>query len=203
VTPIDFHFDPTCPWCWVTSRWIEEVRPRRDLDVRWRSFSLHIKNEDLDQPERWKRSSLFGLRLLRVAEAVRDEDGEAAVGAFYTELGRRIHHDRDRDFDPADAVRAVGLPAERAEAADDGSWDEVIRATMKEALALAGDDVGVPLIVFAGDRPAAFFGPVLSPAPTGEEAVAVFDHVAALARVPGFWELKRSRTGRPELGPRP
>ena len=198
---VDLYFDPICPWCWVTSRWLEEVRPLRDLDLRWRSFSLHLKNADLERSDEARRATMFGLRCLRVVEAVRELGGEPAVATFYTELGSRIHHDRDREFDLADALEGAGLDRSISQAADDETWDTTIESSMKEALALAGDDVGVPLIAF--DGAAAFFGPVVSPAPTGEAAAELFDHVSALAMMPGFWELKRSRSGRPELGDRP
>ncbi|NNF68825.1 MAG: disulfide bond formation protein DsbA, partial [Acidimicrobiia bacterium] len=78
---IDFHFDPTCPWCWVTSRWLVDVRTRRDLRIRWRPFSLKIKNEDVDVPERFRASADLGLRALRVSVALADAGGSEAVGA--------------------------------------------------------------------------------------------------------------------------
>ena len=71
---------------------------------------------------------------------------------------------------------------------------------MDEAIDLAGDDVGVPILLFCdGDDVAAISGPVVSPAPTGDAADALWDHVAALAWMPGFFELKRTRTGPPQL----
>jgi predicted DsbA family dithiol-disulfide isomerase len=33
---IDYWFDPICPWCWLTSRWVATVAAERDLDVTWR-----------------------------------------------------------------------------------------------------------------------------------------------------------------------
>ena len=197
---IDFYFDPVCPYCWITSRWLTEVKEHRDFDVRWRSFSLFLKNEPEPGSSSYDRYYEMH-RALRVVEALREHHGDGCVGEFYTELGRRIHHDRQRPLDLAGAVDAVGLDAGALAAADDDMWDEPIRASMKDALAVGGDDVGVPLITFDGER--GFFGPVMSPAPTGPEAVDLFDHAAALARYPGFWEIKRTRTEAPVFGERP
>jgi hypothetical protein len=57
-----------------------------------------------------------------------------------------------------------------------------------------GYDVGTP-VIHVGD--VAFFGPVVTPAPKGEMAGKLFDGVMLVASVPGFYELKRTRT----LGP--
>jgi hypothetical protein len=57
-----------------------------------------------------------------------------------------------------------------------------------------GMDVGTP-VIHVGD--VAFFGPVVTPAPKGEQAGVLFDGVVAVAGTPGFYELKRTR----ELGP--
>ncbi len=197
---LDFYLDPVCPWCWITSRWLTEVMEHRDLRVRWRSFSLFLKNEPEPDSRGYDRY-LEMHRALRVMEALRDRHGDGCLASFYTELGRRIHHDRERPLDMAAAIDAVGLDAATLGATDDESWDEPIRASMKDAMAIAGDDVGVPLITFDGER--GFFGPVISPAPTGDAAAELFDHVEALAQYPGFWEIKRTRTSRPEFGPRP
>ncbi len=199
---VDFYFDPVCPWCWITSRWLVDVAAQRDIAVRWRPFSLLLKNgSDPDDPDGAPRSHVQGLRALRVVAAAADAHGDETVGPLYTRLGARYHHDQERTFDLATVLEAVGLPAALAAAAQDSSWDSVIEASMKEALAVAGEDVGVPLIVFDGER--GFFGPIISKAPTGTAAAEMFDHVAALASFDGFWELKRDRTADPEFGPRP
>ena len=180
------------------------MAPARDVEVKWRSFSLKVKNEGNDVPEQFVEPMKATHRALRVVEAVREKEGDAAVGPLYAEYGRRIHHDGQRtDFDDADVLRTVGLDPALAAAADDESYDEAIRASMKDALDVTGEDAGTPIIVFAGAQPTGYFGPIFSPAPTGEEALRVWDGLAALATASGFYELKRTRTVGPELGPRP
>jgi len=45
TTKAKFWFDPSCPWAWMTSRWILEVQSQRDIDVEWNIFSLAVLNE--------------------------------------------------------------------------------------------------------------------------------------------------------------
>ncbi len=202
---LDFWFDPGCAWTWITSRWVIEVAPRRDLDVAWRSFSLFVKNgDDPDVSDRHREKSLAAHRALRVVEAVRAQD-EAGVGTLYTELGRRIHHDGGPP--PADlgpVLAAAGLPTDLAAAADDEALDALIGTSMAEADELVGDDIGVPVIALpVGSGRCAISGPILSPAPTGDDALRLFDLVAAAVIQPGFFELKRTRNTGPQFPARP
>ena len=71
------------------------------------------------------------------------------------------------------------------------------------AIAKAGSDVGVPLIVLDGGKGAGFFGPVMSPAPTGKRAVEFWDAIISAGGTPGFFELKRTREIGPLFGERP
>ena len=102
------------------------------------------------------------------------------------------------------AVRCIGgRRGDWASAANDDRWDEVIEASTKEGQQLAGgSDVGSPVLVF-GEPRRGIFGPIVSPPPSGEEAVVLLEHVVATAAMPSFYELKRGRQGGPELGPRP
>lgn len=201
---LDFWFDPGCPWTWITSRWAVDVAEQRGMDIRWRLFSLGIKNGLLGDeapegvPEPIVRGVRFSHRALRVLEAVRQQD-EAGVGPLYAELGRRIHHDEQVDFDLAEALTATGLDPSLAAAADDESYDAAVESSMQEGLALVGDDVGVPILGFEADDGGAvgFFGPIVSPAPTGKDALRLYDAVEAAATLPGFYELKRTR----DVGP--
>ena len=202
---LTFWFDPACPWTWNTSRWITGVTAQRpEVEVDWRSFSLKIKNADVDLPDFIVPRITASHALLRVVEAARAAGHGDRVGALYTELGRRIHHEDELEFDVAEVLAALGLPVELAAAADDESLDPVIEASMGEALDLAGDDVGVPIIRFpGGDQPVGFFGPILIEVPTGDEALKLFDAVAAAASLPAFTELKRARKSGPVLPAEP
>lgn len=202
---VQYWFDPICPWCWVTARWVvDEVRPHRDIQISWQPISLFFKNNP-DPESEYYPASWFTHRLLRVVEAVRDTHGDEPIERLYWEYGRRIHHDRDRDFDAADALEAVGLDRGFAAAFEDESWDAEIRKRMDVGLELAGNDIGTPIISF-GNRsgePKAYFGPVITRVPPTEQAVAMWDALVAMMDVEGFWELKRTRTERPDPGERP
>jgi hypothetical protein len=202
---VDFWVDPICPWCWVTARWVvESVAPERDLTITWQPISLLIKNQIPKDSDRYEPNR-FTHSLLRVMESVRAASGDDAVFPLYWELGRRIHHERDRSFDPADALAAAGLNSSHAAAFDDPAWDVEIGRRMDIGLELAGSDIGTPIIAFddaAGNR-VGIFGPVITRIPPKETSLRLWDAVVTLTTTPGFWELKRTRTERPEFGPAP
>jgi hypothetical protein len=211
MADIELFFDPICPWAWVTSRWVQEVADRRDLAVEWRFIALRFVNEERDYsqfPPMYGELHAAGLAMLRLAAAAREVGGGEAVGRLYAELGRRVHRDRRyaeaRDRDRAlfeEALTAAGLSPALADAADEDGRDDVIREETRVALARAGDDIGTPVVTFDPGRPSegSFFGPVIDHVPVGDEALALYDTVVALARTPGFLELKRAR---PEPAPR-
>ena len=203
---VEFYWDAVCPWCWITSRWMEDVAQQKSIQVNWKFFSLKKINEGRDLPERFRISHTIGLRALRVAAAVRQGYGNDGVRKLYTAMGTRRHHDQE-DIGDAKVLSAIlqacGLPTTLAAAADEEKWDKVIEADMEQAKAKAGTDVGVPLIVLDGGEGPGFFGPVFSPAPTGKAAVSMWDAMVAAGRTPGFFEFKRSRDTGPVFGPRP
>lgn len=188
----------------MTSRWLVEVAPERDLEIKWKSISLLVKNKPPEDSD-YYGPVLKTHKMLRVFESVLADEGNGPAGDFYTELGRRIHHDQDRDFDVADALSAVGIDTRHAAALDDESWDPKIQAAMDDGLGLVGDDVGTPIIAFensSGIRNG-IFGPVISRRPTGDDVLGLWDGMAAMMNVDGFWELKRTRTQPPDFGERP
>jgi hypothetical protein len=202
---VEFWIDPACPFCWATARWmVDEVEPNRDVHIEWRPISLLFKNDPPnDSP--YYDVALFTHRLLRVMESVRTTDGNEGVFKLYWEFGARIHHDRDRDFDPADALATVGLETSHAAAFDDDSWDEVIRAGMDEGLALTGTDVGTPIIAMEnsdGDK-VGYFGPVITRVPETKKSLAMWDALVEMTDIDSFYELKKTRTEAPDPGERP
>src|SRR3712207_6832833 len=133
----------------MTSRWVVEVAPRRDVPVRWRTYSLDIKNEAIEVPQQYREISELGRGALRVVEAVWDEYGDEPIGRLYTELGNRFHLRGDVSRAAvAQALLASGLPRYLVDAADDTRWDKAIAYSMDEAIDLVGDDVGVPILLF-------------------------------------------------------
>lgn len=198
---VRFYFDPACPWCWVTSRWVARVAPARDLTVDWRPISLMVRNEGKDVSEEHRRAAVRSFDLLRVVEAMRAGGAADDVGAFYTQLGRRIHHEGSWDFTAAEALIDAGLDPAVGDAAKDPVWDDAVRASTAEAVSVAGDDVGTPIIALETEpgRWAGFFGPVLTRAPEGAAALRLWDGYVAVVSVPGLWELKRTRTEDPVL----
>lgn len=193
---VDFWFDPLCPWAWMTSRWMLEVEQVRDVHTDFHVMSLSALNEGQDVPDEYREMLQRGWGPVRLAIAVEQQHGQEALRAYYTAIGT-AHHLDGRDFDAelyAEVLAQIGLPAELARAADDTSLDEAVRASHADGIERVGQDVGTPVIEVGG---VAFFGPVLSPAPKGEEAGRVFDGARLLAGYDGFYELKRTRTRDP------
>ncbi|CAN5414782.1 DsbA family protein [soil metagenome] len=198
---VRFYFDPLCPWCWVTSHWLhDEVAPHRDLQIDWRPISLKVRNEDkqLDPAyaERATPAMERSFNLLRVVEAMRDAGRADQVHDAYVAFGRHFHHGEDGlEFDVAEALTGAGIDPSFAAAYDEDRWDDAIRASTKEAEAVAGDDVGTPVIAYEVDGEwKGYFGPVIPSVVRGDAALQLWDGLAALIQTDGFYELKRTRS---------
>jgi hypothetical protein len=212
VADLDFFLDPVCPWAWITSRWVEEVRGLRNYDVQWRFISLKFLNEDkMDyskMPAGYAAVHLAGTQGLRVCARARAEQGTDAVGRVYAALGTSLHNRAERDAFTADTqghvaalLNAAGLPDGWAESVDDDSFDALIRTETELALERTGKDVGTPILTFrpgAADE-ASFFGPVIARIPRGDEALRLWDAVETVATTSGMAELKRSLRSRPSF----
>lgn len=193
---VEFWFDPLCPWAWMTSRWMEEVERLRDVEVDWRIISLGILNED--NPDNHHRGQEKSMWLVRVVEAAAREHGDEYLKKLYDAMGTRRHPGGVEDLEQIirESLEETGLPAELAAAKDSAEFDDALRASTEAAQAVAGEDVGTPCIAVNG---VGFFGPVFTPAPTGEDAARIWDGSLALASYPGFYELKRGREQGPDF----
>ena len=184
----------------MASRWVDEVARLRALEVTWHVMSLAVLNENTDVSEEYREFLPRALRYTRLVAAVQELHGQSMVKALYDALGERIHPGANSDADAviAAALAEVGLPAEFARHADTDTFDTQMRASHFDGINRVGQSVGTPVIAVNGT---AFFGPVISPAPMGDHALALWDGVVAVAAFDGFFELKRSRTREPQFAP--
>jgi 2-hydroxychromene-2-carboxylate isomerase len=199
ATIADFWFDPLCPWAWITSRWMLEVEQVRDVEVRWHVMSLMVLNEAReDITDSYRERIAKALGPVRVCIAAEQAHGNEVLGPLYTALGTRRHNNGE-EFDRAmieAALADAGLPASLADAMDDPSYDDAVRASHDDGIKRVGTDVGTPVIDVEGN---AFFGPVVTPIPRGEQAAKLWDGVLTVTGIPGFYEIKRSRDQRPSF----
>ena len=202
MTDVEVFVDPSCPWAWITSQWIEEVAPQRDLDVTWRSYCLEIRDDYDVAPTscRAPREAVIAAhalshRMLRDLRGgprpVRRSGGRRAV--------RRVGPSffvRERPATTAarrDCLAACGLDPDLLDAADDEKWDAPIVESMDVAYEFGGPKTQTPTIVVRADPPYGFKGPVMAPAPTGD------GRAPALGRDPG--DRRRARLLRDHAAP--
>lgn len=206
MSNVEVFVDPSCPWAWITSRWIKEVAPQRDLAVTWRSYCLEIRDDygvAPTMPEQFRDAAIaahaISHRMLRIFEAARARTGEEAVDALYSEWGRRFFVAGGARDDAllSECLAACRLDPDLIDAADDEKWDAPIVEAMHVAYAFGGPKTQTPTIVVGTKPPHGFKGPVMAPAPTGDAAVRLWDAIQVISQEPGFFELTRPRTNPP------
>ena len=195
----DFWFDPTCPFAWATSRWIGEVEEVRNIKVNWHVMSLSVLNENNHElPADYRALMDRAWGPVRVIMAAVAGHGNDVIKPLYDAMGTQIHNNGNKDIADviAKSLAEVGLPAALAAAATSDANDEALRASHAEGISKVGQDVGTPIVAFNGT---AFFGPVITRIPRGEEAGKLWDATVTLAGFPYFFEIKRSRTEDPQF----
>jgi 2-hydroxychromene-2-carboxylate isomerase len=212
IYDIEFFWDPVCPFSWITSRWLVKVAEQSDFAVDWRFISLRLLNKDKDYetefPPGYEQGHTAGLRMLRVAAAVRADLGREPLGRIVSAYGEsywdqpkgsEVRHRLSTPEHAAEVLQAAGVPTSYADALDDTSWDAELDAETELALTRTGRDVGTPIITYQPPDGLSFFGPIISRVPDDSEAVPLWDAVTTLASFSGFAELKRSLRERPHL----
>lgn len=197
-TPVDFWFDPLCPWAWMTSRWLLEVEKVRPIAPSFHVMSLAYLNQDKDIPEEYRKMLEPAWGPVRVAIAAAQAEGDQVLLPLYNSFGTRIHLE-GRSIDRQlieEVLEEVGLPTALADAADSTAYDEDLKKSHHAGMDQVGMEVGTPVIATQG---MAFFGPVVTPAPKGEDAGKLWDGVLLVAGTPGFFEIKRTRDKGPDF----
>lgn len=197
---VAFYFDPICPWCWVTSRWLLMSSNKRDIDIEWRLFSLAYKNGELKGAKSYA-NHLPSHRVERVMLAASKKG--AKLIDLYTAFGIKhfLSGEEYSDQVITDVILDLKLDKALASCADDSSLDKAIIASSESALKLVGEDIGVPTIVFKfnNQKERGFFGPVLKELPDQDQSVKLWDSLLELAKYDGFYELKRGRDSKPDV----
>lgn len=191
---LEFFFDPMCPWAYQASKWIREVRRLTGLTVAWRFLSLEEINLGEGKKHPWERDWAYGWSAMRVGAWLRRRD-PGLLDTWYAVIGRAFHEDGVPYYEREVAeslAAAAGLPSGAiAEALADATTHDDVKADHDRAVGVHAA-FGVPTLVFPGGQ--ALYGPVVTPAPEGDAALALWDLVCAWREFPHLYEMKRPKT---------
>ncbi|HMQ95962.1 MAG TPA: DsbA family protein [Candidatus Saccharibacteria bacterium] len=204
MAAIEFYYDPICPFCWITSRWLLQVSAERTINITWRQFSLALKNDELAPRGDESEHALSHRDSHRIHRVIRQATSQQLASSIdlYSTFGTR-HHLEKRPYDDEliqEVLAAHHLPVELLQAANDTSIDTRLMRELDAALDAAGTDIGVPVIVFTdkNNKRLGYFGPVLNELPDSlDESLAIWDGLEQLATTSSFYEIKRTRSGYP------
>jgi 2-hydroxychromene-2-carboxylate isomerase len=192
---VDFWFDPECPWAWMTSRWMLNVEEVRDVKTVFHCMSLSVLNAGRDnlRPDYKLKMETEAWYGARASIAVDLTYGKDTLAEFYTAIGTRYHpnHEPKTPETVRAALADCGLDTSIADDVTTTKWDAELTKSHHEGMDPVGFEVGTPIVRINGHS---LFGPVISPAPKGEEAGKLFDGVSLVTAYDGFFELKRTRT---------
>lgn len=195
--PVELFVDPVCPFAWMTSRWVMNASEVREIAPTFTIMSLSVLNEGRDLDPAYMEGMKKAWGPARLGLAIIQQHGSEAFSRWYTAWGEAFHVGGRKEHEAVarEALVAAELPESLMDLyakVDGDQLDQDLRAAQKRVEDMVGNDVGTPVISFG--EGVAYFGPVISPAPKGEDAGRLFDGMAAVASVPGFFELKRART---------
>ena len=169
----------------------------RDISTEWHVMSLAVLNEGREElPEEYKEVMDKAWAPVRVITAAAEQHGDQVVKPLYDAMGTKIHDEGNKDI-------AEVIAKSLAEAACRPNSRQppercIRRAAARQPRGRASPwwarTSGTPVVAFNGT---AFFGPVLTRIPRGEEAGRLWDATVTLASFPYFFEIKRSRTESP------
>lgn len=194
MATVDFYFDTMCPYAHQTSLWIREVQRLTNLHVNWKFFSLEVINHEDGKKWPWDRDIAYGWTPLRIAAWLRRIDNDLC-GAWYLASAHALHIEGRRPYEldtAKELLASIGAPADAWESAlSDASTHDDVRRDHEHAVNTLGG-FGVPIIVPQTGR--AIFGPVIVPAPTGDDALRLWDLVHGASQFPHFYEMKVPKT---------
>lgn len=189
---IDFHFDIMCPWAYQTSLWIREVARLTDLEIRWRFFSLEEANREPGKKHPWEREWSYGWSMMRIGVILRRRN-MALLDQWYATAGRALHEQGRKPHQPdiaRELLTEMNLdPSIVDEALSDPTTHDEVRTEHERVVSAGG--FGVPTIGFPDGR--ILFGPVIVEPPSGDAAVALWDHVRSWQDFDGLYEIQRPK----------